>query len=170
MRMSLPDGSCPFDGRAIDLVAGTRRRVRLASQYDGFSRIATTATDRTDQADPPDRSDKRTVRWHGLMLRRAHGGRDVRDPRPAVARGAHLDAFVAPFAKVLVRYNPDEDPALNARQAAKLKALANWQHSRQRKLLLEMIVPATPAQLASVGGTSGSALQQPGGSDSPIAI
>ncbi len=66
--------------------------------------------------------------------------------------GAHLDAFSVPFAKVLVRYNPDEDATLNARQAAKLVRLADWQRSRRRKLLLEMLVPATAEQLAGVNG------------------
>jgi len=66
--------------------------------------------------------------------------------------GAHLEAFGVPFAKVLVRYNPDEDSQCNARQAAKLMRLGAWLQSHGRKLLLEMIVPATAAQLAAVGG------------------
>lgn len=66
--------------------------------------------------------------------------------------GAHLETFGPPFAKVLVRYNPDGDAALNARQAALLKMLAEWLHDHRRKLLLEVVIPPTPAQLAAVGG------------------
>jgi len=66
--------------------------------------------------------------------------------------GAHLEAFSAPFAKVLVRYNPDGDAALNARQAALLKLLADWLHDHGRTLLLEVVIPPTPTQLAAVDG------------------
>jgi len=66
--------------------------------------------------------------------------------------GAHLETFSAPFAKVLVRYNPDGDAALNARQAALLKVLADWLHDHGRKLLLEVVIPPTSAQLAAVDG------------------
>jgi len=66
--------------------------------------------------------------------------------------GAHLETFGPPFAKVLVRYNPGGDAALNARQAALLKQLADWLHDHRRKLLLEVVIPPTPAQLTTVGG------------------
>lgn len=66
--------------------------------------------------------------------------------------GAHIEAFDPDFAKVLVRYNPDDDPALNARQNERLKRLADWLHANDRKFLYELLVPATDAQLASVGG------------------
>lgn len=66
--------------------------------------------------------------------------------------GAHLERVDPPFAKVLVRYNPEGDAALNARQAARLKVLADWVHDRGRKLLLEVVIPSLPSQLAAVGG------------------
>jgi myo-inositol catabolism protein IolC len=65
--------------------------------------------------------------------------------------GKHIEAFDPNFSKVLVRYNPDDDAAMNARQAAKLKQLADWLHARNRKFLFELLVPGTPAQLASAG-------------------
>ena len=68
------------------------------------------------------------------------------------AFGDHLAAFDVPFAKVLVRYNPDGDAARNARQARRLRVLADWLHDHERKLLLEVVIPGTPAQLASVDG------------------
>jgi 5-dehydro-2-deoxygluconokinase len=66
--------------------------------------------------------------------------------------GAHIESFDPDFSKVLVRYNPDDDPALNERQNERLKRLADWLHANDRKFLYELLVPATEAQLASVGG------------------
>jgi len=67
---------------------------------------------------------------------------------------AHIEQFNPDFAKVLVRYNPDDDPALNQRQLGKLKRLADWLHGHDRKFLFELIVPATDSQLRQVGGDS----------------
>jgi myo-inositol catabolism protein IolC len=66
--------------------------------------------------------------------------------------GSHIEAFDPTFAKVLVRYNPEGDQELNRRQAGRLKRLSDWLHERGRKLLFELLVPATPAQLERVGG------------------
>jgi myo-inositol catabolism protein IolC len=68
--------------------------------------------------------------------------------------GEHIERFDPDFSKVLVRYNPDDpDTAdMNRRQLVKLKRLADWLHEHDRKFLFELLVPATEAQLASVGG------------------
>jgi len=66
--------------------------------------------------------------------------------------GAHITQFDPNFSKVLVRYNPDDAPELNARQNEKLRRLADWLHANDRKFLYELLVPATEAQLASVDG------------------
>jgi len=68
--------------------------------------------------------------------------------------GAHIERFNPDFSKVLVRYNPDDDPVLNERQLGRLKRLADWLHANGRKFLFELLVPATDAQLESVGGDS----------------
>jgi myo-inositol catabolism protein IolC len=65
--------------------------------------------------------------------------------------GAHIEAFDPTFTKVLVRYNPDGDRAMNERQAAKLRRLSDWLHESGRKFLFELLVPAEPAQLDAVG-------------------
>jgi myo-inositol catabolism protein IolC len=68
--------------------------------------------------------------------------------------GAHILKFDPDFSKVLVRYNPDDpDVAMNTRQLGKLKQLADWLHDNDRKFLFELLVPATDAQMASVGGS-----------------
>jgi len=66
--------------------------------------------------------------------------------------GEHISANAPDFSKVLVRYNPDGDAVLNERQLGRLKLLADWLHDRDRKFLFELLVPAEPAQLESVGG------------------
>jgi len=64
----------------------------------------------------------------------------------------HILKFDSDFSKVLVRYNPEDDPELNERQLLRLKKLADWLHANDRKFLFELLVPATDDQLASVGG------------------
>jgi myo-inositol catabolism protein IolC len=68
--------------------------------------------------------------------------------------GAHIERFDPDFTKVLVRYNPDGDAEENRGQLDKLKRLSDWLHGRDRKFLFELLVPAEPAQLESVGGDS----------------
>jgi len=63
---------------------------------------------------------------------------------------AHVQAFDPDFAKVLVRYNPDGDRALNRRQAGRLARLSGWLRATDRKLLFELLVPATADQLERV--------------------
>jgi myo-inositol catabolism protein IolC len=66
--------------------------------------------------------------------------------------GAHIEQFDPDFTKVLVRYNPEGDAEMNARQNERLKRLADWLHENDRKFLYELLVPAEPHQLESVGG------------------
>ena len=68
--------------------------------------------------------------------------------------GSHIERFDPDFAKVLVRYNPDGDAEMNARQLERLKRLADWLHDNDRKFLFELLVPATDEQLATVNGDS----------------
>ena len=66
--------------------------------------------------------------------------------------GQHIETFDPDFAKVLVRYNPDGDGEMNARQLERLKRLSDWLHENDRKFLFELLVPAEDAQLEQVGG------------------
>jgi len=66
--------------------------------------------------------------------------------------GAHIETFDPAFSKVLVRYNPEDDPVLNERQLGRLKRLSDWLHGNGRKFLFELLVPATDEQLASFEG------------------
>ncbi len=69
--------------------------------------------------------------------------------------GDHIEDFDPVFAKVLVRWNPDDDAQIRQVQGERLKRLGDWLHERDRKYLFELLVPASKHQLALVGGDSG---------------
>jgi 5-dehydro-2-deoxygluconokinase len=79
-------------------------------------------------------------------------GQDMFDFEYGDDFGEHILKFGPDFSKVLVRYNPDHDAQENEVQLGKLKVLADWLHDNDRKFLFELLVPAEPAQLESVGG------------------
>jgi myo-inositol catabolism protein IolC len=66
--------------------------------------------------------------------------------------GDHIEAFDPDFSKVLVRWNPDDDPADKATQGERLARLGEWLHANDRKYLFELLVPASERQMALVGG------------------
>ena len=65
----------------------------------------------------------------------------------------HIEAFDPTFCKVLVRYNPEGDGALNKRQAARLKRLSEFLAARGRgRFMFELLVPAEKMQLDRLDG------------------
>jgi len=65
----------------------------------------------------------------------------------------HLEAVQPTFCKVLVRYNPEGDPELNRRQAARLRRLSDYLDGARRSMFMfELLVPPEPAQLSQFGG------------------
>src|SRR5918995_471227 len=94
------------------------------------------------------------AREHGLSLTMPveKSGQDEFDFQYGDDFGEHIEEF-DPFAsKVRVRYNPDGDAEMNKRQLDRLKRLADWLHDHDRLFLFELLVPAEPQQLESVGG------------------
>ena len=79
-------------------------------------------------------------------------GQDEFDFEYGADFGAHIEEFDPTFSKVLVRYNPEGDAAMNERQVGRLRRLSDWLHERDRKFLFELLVPAEPAQLEKAGG------------------
>jgi myo-inositol catabolism protein IolC len=66
---------------------------------------------------------------------------------------SHIEAFDPTFAKVLVRYNPDGDRALNKRQAARLRRLSDFLAGRGRsRFMFELLVPPEKMQLDGLKG------------------
>ena len=64
----------------------------------------------------------------------------------------HIEAFHPTFAKVLVRYNPEGDVALNQRQVSRLKRLSDYLHQAETLFMFELLVPASPIQLEQFEG------------------
>lgn len=64
----------------------------------------------------------------------------------------HITHFQPTFAKALIRYNPEGDVELNLRQAKRLAQLGEFCQQHGYKFLLEVLVPALPAQLEVVHG------------------
>jgi len=62
----------------------------------------------------------------------------------------HITALAPTFAKVLVRYNPEGDAELNKRQIVRLVQLSQFCRRTQQLFMFELLVPATPEQLARV--------------------
>jgi myo-inositol catabolism protein IolC len=61
---------------------------------------------------------------------------------------SHIEAFRPTFCKVLVRYNPEGNQALNRRQTNRLRQLSYYLLSANRSLFMfELLVPPEKAQL-----------------------
>ncbi|HXS25373.1 MAG TPA: DUF2090 domain-containing protein [Gemmatimonadales bacterium] len=65
----------------------------------------------------------------------------------------HIEAFHPTFCKVLVRYNPESDAALNRRQADRLRQLSEYLHDKtQSRFMFELLVPPEKVQLDRLKG------------------
>lgn len=80
-------------------------------------------------------------------------GRDVFDFAFGADFGAHIEGFNPRFSKVLVRWNPADDPAVKRAQGDRLARLGAWLHARGRRYLFELLVPPTRHQLDLAGGS-----------------
>jgi myo-inositol catabolism protein IolC len=73
--------------------------------------------------------------------------------------GGHPERIITQYrpdyVKVLIRYNPGGNKALNARQRGRLRDLSGWLAGRPQRLMLELLVPPEDAQLAATGGDRG---------------
>jgi 5-dehydro-2-deoxygluconokinase len=65
---------------------------------------------------------------------------------------AHIQKYSPDCVKVLVRYNPEGDKAMNARQAEKLADLSHYLEGTKHAFMFELLVPPTEKQLAACGG------------------
>ncbi|MBV8050846.1 MAG: DUF2090 domain-containing protein [Acidobacteriaceae bacterium] len=65
----------------------------------------------------------------------------------------HIEAIRPTFSKVLVRYNPEGDRAMNQRQTARLRKLSDYLGAAGRsKFMVELLVPPEESQLAQFKG------------------
>jgi myo-inositol catabolism protein IolC len=66
---------------------------------------------------------------------------------------AHIESFRPTFCKVLVRYNPEGDQALNRRQSERLNRLSDYlRGSSQSLFMFELLVPPEKSQLDEFKG------------------
>ncbi len=66
--------------------------------------------------------------------------------------GRHIEALGPTFCKVLVRYNPEGDRALNRRQTARLERLSDYLARSNRYFMFELLVPPEKGQLDKFRG------------------
>ena len=66
----------------------------------------------------------------------------------------HIESFRPTFCKVLVRYNPEANRAVNSRQAVRLQRLSQYLHSANSpsRFMFELLVPAEKFQLDYLKG------------------
>ncbi|MEX2203435.1 MAG: DUF2090 domain-containing protein [Actinomycetota bacterium] len=96
----------------------------------------------------------RDAKASGLLLAMPveKSGQDEFDFQYEEDFGKHIEDFDTDFSKVLVRYNPEADQEMNARQAERLRRLGDWLHEQDRRFLFELLVPPTPEQIQAAGG------------------
>jgi myo-inositol catabolism protein IolC len=68
----------------------------------------------------------------------------------------HAALFATDHVKVLVRDNPGLEPGQRAAQAERLAEVSDWAAANDRALIVELLVPASAADLAAAGGTAAS--------------
>jgi len=161
----------PFDHRGSfeakmfgwsgDLTAAQTAEIAAAKQviYDGFKAAIVTGVPKEKAAILVDEQ------FGAAILRDAtangfhtacpaeKSGQDEFDFEYGEAFAEHIEEFRPTFCKVLVRYNPGGDSAMNERQAVRLKRLSEYLHSKSRSMFMfELLVPAEKAQLDQVDG------------------
>jgi len=128
--------------------------------FEGFLRALDEGADRTSAGLLVDQqfgaAIARTAKADGLILAMPveKSGQDEFDFEYGDEYGKHIEEFDPVFTKVLVRYNPAGDGAMNERQTERLRELSDWLHERGRKFLFELLVPPTKEQLATVSDDS----------------
>jgi 5-dehydro-2-deoxygluconokinase len=151
-----------FDHRgSFEKMVGDRENVPAAKHliWQGFQRAVEEGAPKefagilVDAQYGPDVAREAKAGGYKLAMPVEKSGQDEFDFEYGEQFGEKIEEFDPDFSKVLVRYNPEGDAAVNERQAAKLRRLSEWLHERHRKFLFELLVPAEPAQLEKVGGS-----------------
>jgi 5-dehydro-2-deoxygluconokinase len=161
----------PFDHRGSfetkmfgwhgDLTAAQTAEIAAAKQviYDGFKGAVEAGVPRekagilVDEQFGAEILRDAAARGYTIACPAEKSGQDEFDFEYGEDFAGHIEAFHPTFCKVLVRYNPEGDQALNRRQAARLKRLSDYLHLRgQSRFMFELLVPAEQKQLDLVRG------------------
>jgi 5-dehydro-2-deoxygluconokinase len=65
---------------------------------------------------------------------------------------AHAGLVATDHAKILIRDNPGLEPGQRAAQAERLAKVSDWAAANDRALIVELLVPASAADLTALGG------------------
>jgi len=87
-----------------------------------------------------------TERGYVTALATEKSGTEELELEYGTAFAQHLEAFKPTFAKVLVRYNPEDDAARNRRQRVVLAQLSAYCRAAGQLFMVELLVPATKAE------------------------
>jgi myo-inositol catabolism protein IolC len=142
-------------GGGHDKVAGAKRLI-----WEGFQRAVEEGAPKgssgilVDSQYGPDVAREAKAGGFNLSMPVEKSGQNEFDFEYGDQFGEKIEEFDPDFSKVLVRYNPEGDAELNERQIVKLRRLSEWLHEHHRKYLFELLVPAEPGQLESVGGSA----------------
>ena len=146
-------------GVGDDLSAAERERLEDAKHlvWEGFLQAA----ERT--AVPRNRLGVLVDEELGAGVARAAGDAEVQLAMPVERAGRrllelehdeewarHLDAFDPGLGKALVRWNPGDEAETKRAQAQLLSRVGAWLHQTGRRLVVELLVPATDDDLARV--------------------
>ena len=146
-------------GVGDDLSAAERERLEDAKHlvWEGFLQAA----ERT--AVPRNRLGVLVDEELGARVARAAGDAEVQLAMPVERAGRrllelehdeewarHLDAFDPGLGKALVRWNPGDEAETKRAQAQLLSRVGAWLHQTGRRLVVELLVPATDDDLARV--------------------
>jgi len=127
--------------------------------YDGFLKAIADGVEKEKAAILVDEQfgaailrDARAAGFHFAMAAEKSGQEEF-DFQYGNDFASHIEEFKPTFSKVLVRYNPGGDAALNREQAARLKKLSDYlQKAGEALFMFELLVPAEKAQLEQVKG------------------
>jgi myo-inositol catabolism protein IolC len=118
-----------------DLPTGVRPGFLVDEQYGASPAVLAAAHPRISLAMPLEASGQD---WFGFAY-----GHDWR---------THASFFGADHPKVLLRDNPGLDPRQRAEQADRVATISSWARREGREFIVELLVPATDEDAASVGG------------------
>ncbi|MDT3672154.1 MAG: DUF2090 domain-containing protein [Aromatoleum sp.] len=148
--------TAPFSDAQIEEIAAAKRLI-----YDGFKSALA--------AVPREKAGILVDEQFGSALLRDAAAEGVVTACPAEKSGQHefdfeygedfakhIESVRPSFCKVLVRYNPEGDRAMNRRQAGRLRRLSDYlERSDRSRFMVELLVPAEKAQLDALGGDNG---------------
>jgi 5-dehydro-2-deoxygluconokinase len=135
-------------------IAGTKRVI-----YDGFKAAIAAGVPKqkagilVDEQFGADILHDAVTHGYSTACPAEKSGQDEFDFEYAENFAEHIEAFHPTFCKVLVRYNPEGDQALNQKQSSRLRRISDYLHNKSdSRFMFELLVPPEKEQLERVKG------------------